>query len=71
MSQKLPGGGLEWAYEMRVEDIYDYKDSSDLGYILEVDAHIPEKLHDYLNDFLFSRKQSTFRKIWVPLIYRY
>lgn len=50
MSQPLPTGDFRWVDNLTVDDILTWDPSSDKGYFIEVDAEIPESLHDHLND---------------------
>ena len=51
MSQKLPVGGFKWvAQGFTVNDVVNWDKDGDWGCFVECDAHIPEDLHDYLND---------------------
>ena len=50
MSQPLPTGDFRWVEDLSVDDILKWDPSSDKGYYIEIDAEIPESLHDYLND---------------------
>ncbi|XP_073972888.1 uncharacterized protein [Rhodnius prolixus] len=56
MIQHLPFGGFEWVNGGEGGggedfDITAIPDNSDIGYILEVDLHIPTHLHDYFAQF--------------------
>ena len=56
LSQKLPTGDFIWYPENQFEkwtekDILDFETDGEFGEILEVDIHIPSKLHDYFNDY--------------------
>ena len=51
-SQKLPVGGFRWVHGLTVEDIINFDPESDIGYFVEVDCHVPDNLHDYMNDLL-------------------
>ena len=50
MSEKLPVGGFEYC-TLTLDEIKNYDPNSNYGYFVEVDAHIPEHLHDFLSDF--------------------
>ena len=49
MSEKLPVGEFEF-FSLTLDDIKGYDKESNYGYFVEVDAHIPNELHEYLND---------------------
>ena len=60
MSQKIPVNGfkcIEDTSEKNEEFIKNYDESSDKGYILEVDVKYPRKLHDIHSDLLFLPKR--------------
>ena len=50
MSQLLPYKNLEFS-NVNIEDVLKTSDENEVGYILEVDLHIPEELHDKLEEF--------------------
>jgi hypothetical protein len=50
MSEKLPIGEFEFC-TLTLDDIRNYDENSDYGYFVEVDAHVPHHLHDFLSDF--------------------
>lgn len=56
-TQKLPIDSFEWMDETNFKNVDAYlkwvlrDDDGDCGYFLEVDATIPEELHDYFNDY--------------------
>ncbi|XP_044588748.1 uncharacterized protein LOC123267925 [Cotesia glomerata] len=49
MSMSLPKGKFEWVEEVDNVDQF-FNDDESVGYILEVDLHYPEKLHDLHKD---------------------
>ena len=55
MSQALPFGGFRWLSEREILDlnIMNVDDDSPQGYVLEVDVHYPEELHDAHSDLPF------------------
>ena len=60
MSQKIPVNGfkcIEDTSEKNEEFIKNYDESSDKGYILEVDVKYPRKLHDIHSDLPFLQKR--------------
>lgn len=61
MSQALPISDYEWTefddLTQLTDCINNLPDDSDIGYILEVDLHYPEKLHDLHNDFPFCAER--------------
>ena len=52
MSQPLPTGGFRWLKPEELErlDVHSLGEYDRHGYVLEVDLHIPDHLHDELND---------------------
>ena len=49
--QKLPVSNFKWVENgLSEKDILTYDETGDIGYFVEVDAHIPDEHHDYLND---------------------
>jgi hypothetical protein len=50
MSQSLPYKDLEFS-NVDISDVLNTSDDNDKGYILEVDLHIPEEIHDKLKEF--------------------
>ena len=57
MSQPLPTGDFKWLNDdgelsSLNEKLLNITDSSDVGYILEVDLEIPKNLHDYFNEYV-------------------
>ena len=55
MSQPLSTGGFKWV-NVKPNDVGNLANSSEKGYILEVDIYYPRELHDYHNDLLFMCK---------------
>ena len=56
MSQKLPVNGFKWVEYLSEFDegsIRSYNEKSKEGYIFEVDAHYPKKLHELHNGLAF------------------
>ena len=55
MSQALPFGGFKWLSEREILDlnIMGVDDDSPQGYVLDVDVHYPEELHDAHSDLPF------------------
>lgn len=55
MMEKLPINGFEWcdAEHFDIQQIMNLSDSSDVGYLFEVDLMIPEHLHDKFSDYPF------------------
>ncbi|XP_074100576.1 uncharacterized protein LOC141528429 [Cotesia typhae] len=49
MSMSLPQGKFEWVENVDNVDQF-FNDDESVGYILEVDLHYPEKLHDLHKD---------------------
>ena len=52
MSQPLPTGGFKWV-DVKPDEISKLVNSSEKGYILEVDVAYPRELHDCHNDLPF------------------
>ena len=52
MFQPLPTGGFKWV-DVKPDDVGVLANSSEKGYILEVDIFYPRELHDCHNDLLF------------------
>ena len=52
MSQPLPTGGFRWV-DVKPDKISKLVNSSEKGYLLEVDICYPRELHDYHNDLPF------------------
>ena len=52
MSQPLPARGFKWV-DVKPDEISKLVNSSQKGYILEVDVRYPRELHDYDNDLPF------------------
>ena len=52
MSQPLPTGGFRWLNpeELNGLDVHAMEEHDQRGYVLEVDLHIPDHLHDEFND---------------------
>ena len=67
MLQKLPVNNFGWIKDTSQfnEDYIkkNYNQESDEGYLLEVDAHYLEKLHELYNDLLFLPEQMTIEKV--------
>lgn len=52
MIHKLPFKGFKWIDNITVDDIMNYnEETSDFGYVLEVDLKYPQHLHDLHNDY--------------------
>ena len=65
MSQKLPVNGFKSindVSEIDEEFIKNYNESSDKGYILEVDVNYPRKSRDLHSDLPFSPKRMKIDK---------
>ncbi|KAJ8909887.1 hypothetical protein NQ315_008910 [Exocentrus adspersus] len=59
MSQSLPYGGFEWVDNIEDFNVFDIKDDSDTGYILEVDLEYPRHIHDLHQDLPFCPEHSA------------
>ena len=65
MSQKLPVNGFKWIKNTSKIDekfIKNYDEDSDKGYIFEVDAEYPRRLHDLHSDLPFLSKRMKIDK---------
>ena len=52
MSHKLPFADFKWTADITMDDIMNYdEESSDIGYVLEVNLKYPKHLHDKHNDY--------------------
>lgn len=52
MCEYLPIGNFKWNNEKWTkEKIMSIDDKADVGYTFSVDLHIPDKLHDYMNNY--------------------
>ena len=59
MSEKLPYADFQWSNDIRsAEDVMNYE-NGDHGYILEVDLHYPEHLHDSHCDYPLAPENTT------------
>lgn len=55
MRQSLPKCDFQWLVQKDVEqfDVRNIADDSEIGYVLEIDLHYPQNLHDAHNDLPF------------------
>lgn len=51
LSSHLPIGDFKAIPIDSIEQVLNASDDSEIGFILEVDLHIPNDLHDFMNDF--------------------
>jgi hypothetical protein len=51
MSFMLPLDGFEWHEGLTEEDVRNYDDKGDVGYLVECDLEYPKDLHDLHNDY--------------------
>ena len=51
MSQALPYKDLKFDNDIKLEDILNTPDDSDVGYIVKCDFKFPEHLHDQFREF--------------------
>ena len=59
MSEKLPYANFQWSNDIQnAEDVLKY-DNGKSGYILEVDLHYPEHLHDPHSDYPLAPENTT------------
>ena len=70
MSQPLPTGGFGWV-NVKPDEISKLVNSSNKGYILEVDVAYPRELHNYHNDlpFMCERKVINGVEKLIPNLY--
>ena len=66
MSQKLPVNGFKWVKNLsKYNEIFirNYDESSDKGYLLEVDVDYPKKLFDLHKDLPFLPESKKVNKV--------
>ena len=70
MSQPLPTRGFKWV-DVKPDEISKLVNSSEKGYILEVDVRYPGELHDYHNDLPFMCRRMVINGVekLVPNLY--
>ena len=70
MSQPLPTGGFRWV-DIKPDEISKLVNSSEKGYLLEVDVRYPRELHDYHNDLPFMCERMVIEGVekLVPNLY--
>ena len=70
MSQPLPTRGFKWV-DIKPDDVGKLANSSEKGYILEVDIFYPRELHDYHNDLPFMCKRMVINGVekLIPNLY--
>ena len=70
MSQPLPTGGFHWV-DIKPDEISKLVNSSEKGYLPEVDVRYPRELHDYHNDlpFMCGRMKINGVEKLVPNLY--
>ena len=70
MSQPLPTGGFCWV-DIKPDEISKLVNSSEKGYLLEVDIRYPRELHDYHNDLPFMCERIVIGRVekLVPNLY--
>ncbi|VEN55338.1 unnamed protein product [Callosobruchus maculatus] len=63
MSQHLPLGQFEWMTSDEVKNfseiLPEVSDTSNVGYVLEVDLEVPRELHDFFNEYPFCPEMIT------------
>lgn len=64
----LPKSDFKWIDPSFIDDILQTQQSEDIGYILEVDLHYPEHLHDKHNDFPLAPEKT---KITTDMLSNY
>ena len=61
MVENLPSGNYEWNKEIWTnEKLMNISEDNDIGYILEVDIHVPKEKHDYFNDYPLAVQNTHF-----------
>ena len=72
MTQYLPFGKFEWVKDINKRDFFKVSDTSDVGYVLEVDLEYPENIHDDHKDLPLCPEHrappgSKFKKLLTTL----
>ena len=63
ISQKLPAEGFKWEInQSRFDDIKNYDESSNKGYIFDVVIDYPKNLHDFQSDLPFLPERIKINK---------
>lgn len=63
MSHKIPYKGFKWNTQLTLEDVMNYnEETSDIGYVLEVNLKYPAELHDKHNDYPLAPERLTINK---------
>ena len=66
LRQCLPYGLFEWVdeslHEKTLQQIMDSPDDDSVGFILEVDLHYPDELHDKHNDYPLAPERKLIRE---------
>ena len=64
MSKKLPVNGFKWINNNKINEdfIKNYNENNDKGYIFEVDAKYPKRLHELHSDLLFLSERMEVNK---------
>ena len=65
MSQALPYKNLHFNTDVTLEDILNTDDNSDVGYIVEVDLHFPEEIHDKLKEYPVCPENTNVKEEWL------
>ena len=61
MAENLPSGNYKWNEEIWTnEKLMNILENNDIGYILEVDIHVPKEKHDYFNDYPLAVQNTNF-----------
>ena len=59
MSLKLPYNNFKWNSTITENDILNYDENGDKGYILKVDLEYPKELHDLHRDYPLLAESRT------------
>ena len=66
MSQYMPFQGFKWNQEQSdLEKIMSIGKDSPIGYMLEVDLHIPEELHDKFNNYVLCPESISVKQDYL------
>jgi len=69
MSEYLPYAGFDWVQNVENFDIFSISETSDIGYILEVDLEYPMEIHDEHNDLPFCTETKKMHKNKTKKLY--
>ena len=66
MSRKLPVDGFKWVektFQYVKDYVKNYNEDIDVGYFLEIEVQLPEKLHELHNDLPFLPERMKTEKV--------